>query len=143
MPYRFLEEHAISDVAFEAWGDTIEEMLQSAARALTNTMTEDVDKIERKITKEFDVEAANVEMLVFNFLQELIFFKDAERLLFSKFDLDVNEKEGRWHLSVKSYGEELSPEKHDLRADVKAVSFHNYRVEKTPGRWEADVILDV
>ena len=40
-------------------------------------------------------------------------------------------------------GEELNMVKHELLADVKAVTFHNFKVEETDGVWKAEVILDV
>jgi SHS2 domain-containing protein len=76
-------------------------------------------------------------------LQELVFYKDAELLLFSGYDLDISQGIGKWRLSATIRGEELSPEKHELGADVKAVSLHNFNVRKTAQGWRADVILDV
>ncbi len=143
MPYRYLEDVAIADVAFEAWGKTIEELFESSGFALTNAMIKDLGRIEQKVVKAFEVEASDVEMLLFNFLQELIFYKDAERLLFNRFDLDIEQKDGKWHLGVKAYGEEIDREKHELLADAKAIALHNFKVEETAEGWGAMVIVDV
>ncbi len=141
--YKYLEEVAIADVAFEAQGKNIEELFESSGFALTNAMIKDLSKIEQKVERSFEVEADDVEMLLFNFLQELIFYKDAERLLFNKFDLDIVQKEDGWLLSAKAYGEEIDREKHELLADVKAVALHNFKVEETVKGWRANVIVDV
>lgn len=141
--YKYLEEVAIADVAFEASGRTLDELFESSGFALTNAMIKDLSKIEQKIEKSFEVEAEDVEMLLFNFLQELIFYKDAERLLFNKFDLDIVQKEDGWLLSARAYGEEIDREKHELLADVKAVALHNFKVEETEKGWRASVIVDV
>ena len=144
MPYKFLEDTAISDVAFEARGKTLRELFESAALAVTGTMVEDVGKIKQKKTKSIEVEAENLEMLLFKFLQELIFYKDAELLLFNGFHFDIiGQKKDTWHLRAEAYGEEIDPQSHDLLADVKAVSLHNFVVEETPEGWRASVILDV
>jgi SHS2 domain-containing protein len=143
MPYRFLEDVAIADVAFEAEGGTLSELLESAGLALTGTMVRNMDKMERKVIKCFEIEAPEPEMLLYRFLQELVFLKDAERLLFSKFELDSVEGTTSWHLRVRAFGDEISPEKHELLADVKAVSFHNFSVRKMNAEWRAEVILDV
>ena len=45
MPYRYLEDIATADVAFEAWGDTLEEMFVAAADATMNVMVSDLDTI--------------------------------------------------------------------------------------------------
>ncbi len=143
MPYKYLEDVAIADVAFEAQGKTLDEVFESSGFALTNAMIKDLSKIEQRAEKSFEVEAEDVEMLLFNFLQELIFYKDAERLLFNKFDLDIVQKEGGWLLSARAYGEEIDREKHELLADVKAVALHNFKVEETEKGWKASVIVDV
>ncbi len=141
--YKYLEDVAIADVAFEAQGKTLEELFESSGFALTNAMIKDLSKIEQRAEKSFEVEAEDVEMLLFNFLQELIFYKDAERLLFNKFDLDIVQKEDGWLLSARAYGEEIDREKHELLADVKAVALHNFKVEETEKGWRASVIVDV
>ncbi len=143
MPYRYLEDVAIADVAFEARGNTIEELFESSGFALTNAMIKDLGRIEQKVVKAFEVEALDVEMLLFNFLQELIFYKDAEQLLFNRFDLDIAQKGDKWFLSAKAHGEEIDREKHELLADAKAVALHNFKVEETAEGWRALVIVDV
>src|SRR5512147_895563 len=128
MPYRYLEDVAIADVAFEAEGKTLVELFESAALAMTNTMILDMEKLERHVIRCFEVTAENPEMLLYRFLQELVYYKDAERLLFNKFELDPEQGIPSWHLRVRAFGEEISQEKHELLADVKAVSLHNFSV---------------
>ncbi len=143
MPYRFLEDVAIADVAFEARGKTLAELFTNAALAVTNTMVKDVKTVDRIVAKNVELEADSLEMLLYRFLQELVFFKDAELLLFSGYDVGVIREIGKWRLKAVLRGEELSPEKHELAADVKAVSLHNFKVQKMAKKWRAEVILDV
>ncbi len=142
MPYKFFDDIAIADVAFEATGKTIEQMFESAALAVTNTQVKDLKSVEQKNKKKIRVEADTVEMLLFNFLQELIFLKDAKLLLFNKFDIKI--KNGKKYvLDAVAYGEKLNMKKHELLVDVKAVSLHNFKVEKSKLGWKAEIILDV
>ncbi len=143
MSYRFLEDVAIADVAFEADGKTLVELFSNAALAVTNTMVKDVDTVAQNVVKNFSLEADDPEMLLYRFLQELVFYKDAELLLFSGYGLAISQEIGKWRLKASVRGEELSPEKHELGADIKAVSLHNFRVRKTAEGWQASVILDV
>ena len=46
-------------------------------------------------------------------------------------------------LEAKLSGEKIDTGKHNMIVDVKAVSFHMYKVEKTDDGWKAFVILDV
>ena len=78
MPYRYLEDIATADIAFEAWGGTVEEMFKAAAEATMNVMVEDLDTIASEKQKALSVEDEAIDLLLFQFLQELIFYKDAE-----------------------------------------------------------------
>src|SRR5512143_999399 len=114
MPYRYLDDIAVGDVAFEAEGKTLPELLESAALAMTNTMIRNMDAMEQTVIRCFEVTAENPEMLLYRFLQELVFYKDAEHLLFNKFELEAEHKAPLWHLRARAFGDEISPEKHEL-----------------------------
>ncbi len=143
MPYRYIEDIAMADVAFEAEGRTVKELFQAAAAAMTNTMIRDLETVRQSVMRSFILKAPSVEMLLYRFLQELIFYKDAERLLFSCYELDIDRKIPSGIIYVRAFGEEINPEKHELLADVKAISFHNFSVQRTADGWKASVIVDV
>ncbi|MBI4018314.1 MAG: archease [Candidatus Aenigmarchaeota archaeon] len=141
MPYKFLKDVAIADVAFEASGRTLKELFESAGLAVTNTMVRDLKKVRPKVTKTIKLRSDSLESLLFNFLQEIIFLKDAKQLLLSKFSVKIDEK--KLLLAGKASGEKLDMEKHELTVDVKAVTYHNFELKKEKNRWVARVILDV
>lgn len=141
MPYEFFDDVAVADVAFEATGKTLNEMFESAALAVTNTMVKDLDSVVRKTKKKIHVKANKLDMLLFRFLEEVVFYKDSEKLLLSKFSVDVDEK--KMELKCVAEGEELDVKKHELLVDVKAVTLHNFSVEKTKNGWSSRVILDI
>jgi len=143
MPYRYLEDVATADVAFEAWGASLEELFTAAADATMNVMVEDLATIEKKEERSFQVEDEAVDMLLFKFLQELIFYKDAQLLLLRIQSVTIDRQNAHLSLTATSYGEQLNPEKHSLNVDVKAVTLHRFRVEQTDRGWEASVILDI
>ena len=143
MPFRFHDELSSADVAFEAWGATQEELFIASAAALLRTMVEAPEEVARQVKLTFCLEDEDLDMLLWAFLQELIFFKDAERLLFCCYELDVEQGIPAWRMHVRASGEEIDPKKHELLADVKAVSFHNFSIERTAGGWRAAVVVDV
>lgn len=143
MSYYYRDDIAIADLAFDAEGGTVEEMFQSAATALTNAMVKDVQKVEQEVVKRFCIEGPDAEMLLYYFLQELLFFKDSERLLFQRYEVDIKRRIPDWQMHVRAFGAEIDPEKHELLADVKAVSLHNFSVKRTMKGWTANVIVDV
>lgn len=141
MSYKFFEDVAMADVAFEAVGDSLEEMFSSAGMAVTNTMVRDLSSVGLVEKRDFEVNAKSVEMLLFNFLQEIVFYKDSEKLLLSKFEIEIDEK--TVSLKCVARGDVLDMKKHDLVVDVKAVTMHGFQVENVGGRWRSQVILDI
>lgn len=143
MPYEYLDDIATADAAFVARGDSLEELFVSAADATMNVMVADLDTISPAECRTIQVENDAVDLLLFDLLQEIIFYKDAESLLLRITEINVSDCDGILRVSARAFGEEINPRKHDLIVDVKAVTFHHFRVEQAPGGWEATVILDI
>jgi len=80
MSYHYLEDIGTADIAFEATGRDLPELFTAAADATMNVMIDNLDAIESRETQQIELSDDNIEMLLFDFLQELIYFKDARRL---------------------------------------------------------------
>jgi SHS2 domain-containing protein len=147
MPYQYLKDMAVADVAFFATGKTLSEMFESAGLAVTNTMIKDLKKIKQKSRKKIEIEADTLEHLLFNFLQEFIFWKDKSQMLFSKVKVKVSEpsrKNKRYSLSAALSGEKMAKaHEKSLVVDVKAVTWHMFELKKKGDVWFCQVILDV
>ena len=143
MPYRYLEDISLADSAFEADGRTLPELFTSAALATTNVMVRNLEAVEAKVERSVALEADDVEQLLYKFLQEIIYYKDAEMLLFGKYDVSVHYVDGRYKLKAKFYGEKLDMTKHNLIVDVKAVTWHKFEVKQTQKGWKAVIVLDI
>jgi SHS2 domain-containing protein len=142
-PYRFREDVAMADAAFEAWGATLEELFAAAADATTNTMAENLEGIEDRQRRAIRIEEQSADLLLYRLLEELIYLKDAEGLLLRVPAVRIRHREGALLLEAEARGEPLDPSRHRLQADVKAVTLHRLRVERTPRGWEASVVLDI
>ncbi len=143
MPYRYLDNIAIADVAFEALGSTGEELFISAAAAVMNVMVEDLESIARREVRTLHCEASSYDMLLFRLLGELIYFKDAETLLLRIARVDIAKRDNILYLTAHAEGEEIDPARHELNVDVKAVTLHRLAFEHTDKEWKATVVLDV
>ena len=143
MPYHYLEEIGTADIAFEATGRDLPELFSDAADATMNVMIENLDAIEQRDMRHIELSNDKIDMLLFDFLQELIYFKDAERLLLRVRNVQVDEKDEIYFLITEATGEPLDAARHRQRADVKAVTLHDFSVEKENGGWKAQVLLDI
>ena len=139
--YRFLDNIAIADAAFEAWGKTLEDLFATCAAATFEVMG-DIRRVEQRETFKIKLEAEDVERLLFDFLSELIYIKDKDRMFFNAYSLKI--KEGKtWELEGELRGEMIDQKKHKVKLDVKAVTFHLFEVKKDRKNWKAKIILDV
>ena len=94
------------------------------------------DAIEPRQTRRIELQNDAVDMLLFDFLQELIYFKDAERLLLRAREIDIKKKGDVYSLKAAATGEPLDPARHQQRADVKALTLHDFHVERDESGWK-------
>ena len=143
MPYKFLEEIGTADIVFEATGRDLPGLFVAAADATMNVMIDNLDAIEPRETRQVELSNDQIDMLLFDFLQELIYFKDAKRLLLRACETQIDRKGEVYFLKSKVAGEQLDDIRHQQRADVKAVTLHGFSVEQRDGGWKARVLLDI
>jgi SHS2 domain-containing protein len=139
--YIFLDDIATADVAIESRGDTLEELFTASAMATFEVMA-DISSIQPKIKKTLHLENSEIDGLLFDWLAELIYLKDSEFMLFGKYDLKIT-KNTNYQLDAEILGEEINQSKHDLRCDVKAITFHLFEVYQKDGKWISRFILDI
>jgi SHS2 domain-containing protein len=139
--YIFLDDIATADVAIESRGDTLEELFAASAMATFEVMV-DISGIQPKSKKTLHLENSEIDGLLFDWLAELIYLKDAEFMLFGKYDIKIT-KNRNYQLDAEIFGEEINQSKHDLRCDVKAITFHLFEVYEKDGKWISRFILDI
>lgn len=149
MPYMYLEDRATADVAFKAWGVNLEELFRSCADALLAIMISNPELIHPSEEKIVELEADSIEILLHNFLQEILYFKDAYQLFMKVKEIEImstvtSSSQQSWLLKATFFGEAIELHKDDLLADIKGVTFHDFSIEnRKDGIWEATVVVDV
>ncbi len=134
-----LFEHT-ADIGVRGYGKTIEEAFEETAKAMTSILV-DLDTIEEKKTIKIEAEADTPEELLFEWLNEILAQIDIEGMIFKKFKITKlkNNK-----LEAELTGEQLSPEKHHTKTQVKAATYSQLKVYKDEnGRWISQCIVDV
>lgn len=128
-----------ADVAFIAYGKSLDELFANAALAMFEVMV-NTKQIKSKFKREVEAKAHDLQALLFAWLNELLVFYGAENLAFSRFEVEIDEK----NLEIKAscYGEKIDPERHETRTEVKAATMHKLKVEKNK-IWKARIILDI
>ena len=143
MPYEYLDDAVTSDITFRACGRDINDLFRAAADATTNTMVASLDTIKPEVARTVSVDADALDLLLMRFLDELVYYKDAEGLLLRAVEVRVQQIDHIHRAAGELRGQPLNPDTHDLVADVKAVTLHGLHVKRTAAGWEAQVTLDV
>lgn len=139
--YRFLDDVAIADVAFEAWGADLADLLSAAGEATFAVMA-DLTSVPAELTRRVRLEALDPETLLFAWLEELIYRKDVDVAVFSRFAVKVTEGPPL-RLEATCIGAPIRQDHMRMRADVKAVTYHLFSVERGEDGWRARVVLDI
>jgi SHS2 domain-containing protein len=143
MPYRFLDDIATADVAFEVWGTNREELFVAAAEALLRTMVDDPVHVLAQEELPIVIEQQELDLLLFDFLNELVYLKDARKMLLHVPTVRIESEGGGFALHGTARGEGLDPRRHHLQVDVKAATLHRLQVWREGEVWRATVVLDV
>jgi protein archease len=130
--------HHESDIGVRGFGSTREKAFEQAALALTAVITGEQIKPETRV--EISLEEADLEFLFADWLNALIFEIATRSMLFSKFEVEIDE--GR--LRAQVWGEPVSVEKHHPAVEVKGATFTELSVKEIPGGgWMAQCVVDV
>jgi SHS2 domain-containing protein len=137
LSFRILEHTA--DIGFEAFGSTLPEVFENAARALAHLIAEPANV---KPTAEIRIEVlgANAPDLLVNWLSEILFQHDAEGWLFRDFRVENLDDHAITGIAL---GEKFDQARHQANLMVKAVTYHQLALQQTAGGWRAQVYLDI
>jgi len=139
--YKFLDNVATADVAFEVESDNLDQLFSESAQVLFQVMA-DLSAVESKVDKVVELDADSVDKLLFDWLSELVYLKDKDYFLFSKFEVNIVGN-GKFSLKAHLQGEPINLDRHNLKVDVKAVTYHMFYLKKENGLWRARIVLDI
>lgn len=141
MPIETLDHTA--DVGFTVEAASLASLYAQAAMALTDAVT-DVAAVRPVLLRRVRVTADDRELLLVEWLEELVYYLDAELLVFSRADVELQDDGGGGLvLTATLHGETYDPERHPAKVAVKGVTYHGLEVRRDGERWRARVILDV
>ncbi|AUB55828.1 MAG TPA: archease [Methanobacterium subterraneum] len=131
-----------ADVGFRAYGQDLNDAFGNAALAMFEVMT-DTSQVKPKVIREILVESEDEKALLYDWLSELLFIHDYEGLVFSQFTVTIQQKDPEtFNLSAVVWGEEFNQATHEVRDEVKAVTFHLMEIVKEENRCTLQVIVD-
>lgn len=131
-------EHT-ADIGLRAFGSNMAEAFINAARGMLSLITEP-DSIREVLSRDIHITAPDREVLLVEWLNELIFYFDSENLLFNKFEITrLNETE----LQAKAYGEKVEKTRHILKMGIKSTTYYLLKVEQIEEEYRVQVLFDI
>ncbi len=135
--YKLLDHTA--DIGIIVSGKDVSEAFDNAAYAMFDILA-DIDKVEETDSLDLQVSAASVEELLVAWLDELLYIYETERFICSRFVInDISDTS----LNASVFGEKIDPTRHEIKTEIKSVTYHQLKVERPDDGWKAQVIFDV
>ncbi len=131
-------EHT-ADLGLRVRAAGLDELFAEAARGLFSVMLANPDAVRTSEEVSFSLGGENVEELLHDWLAELLYTFHAQRLALAEFHANVEAST----LTATARGEPIDLERHEIDVEVKAITWHELKVEQCDGGWMAEVIVDI
>jgi SHS2 domain-containing protein len=133
-----LFEHT-ADLGLRVQAKSLDELLTEAARGLLAMFLANPEAVQPLQTRAISLTADDPSYLLFDWLTELLYAFETEKLLLADFDVTLDGSQ----LTANCRGELMDASRHHLEHEVKAITYHGLRVEQTADGWHAEVIVDI
>lgn len=128
-----------ADMGIRGFGRTKEEAFAQAALAITAIIT-DPQTVEPKERVEITCREQEDDLLLFDWLNALLYEMATRHVLFSRYDITIAGE----RLKATAWGESIDIARHQPAVEVKAATFADLKVRREKdGNWVAQCIVDV
>lgn len=135
--YTLLDHTA--DIGIEVWGDTKKDALAATVEAMFDLIA-DNDSVAELEEKNIAVSGADTADMLINLLREALYLFHGKSWLCKTCEILEMEEE---KITARLQGESYDAKKHQLKMEIKAVTYHTLKIEKRDQGWRARVIFDV
>ncbi len=126
--FRYHEHTA--DITIECWGPTMEAAFEQAAVATFEVIV-DTSTVEAIDMEEIRVEGIDLEELLVEWVGQLIALIDLTERFYSRFEVTrIAEEDGRMGLVGRAWGETIDLSRHDVRTEVKAMTYADMSIKE-------------
>lgn len=127
-----------ADIGFKAYGESLNESFENAGLAIFNIIS-DTSNVEPKKEISFKIRSEDEISLLYDFLEELLFYHEIEFMLFSEFHVEIDDM---LQLRATIRGEAIDWDRHERKTEIKAITYHKMDVRKTD-IFEVQAIVDL
>ncbi|HEX7032015.1 MAG TPA: archease [Nitrososphaera sp.] len=138
--FRYLDH--MTDAVIEAYGETLEEAFENAARGLNDTMI-DLKTVVPETEVRITASGHDLHSLLFDWLDKVMLVLVADGIVMSEFSTKINKQNGDYLLEGVARGEKLNLDKHHYKVEIKAVTYHEMEVRQEKGKATVRFLLDL
>lgn len=142
MEKQFVYFDATADIGFKAYGNSLEESFENSAMAMFNIIS-NTNSISPSKELKFSITSEDEVSLLYDFLEQLLFLHEVEFMLFSQFNVRIQELNNEYKLDAAIKGEDINWKIHERGTEVKAVTFHQMQISLKNETYKTKVILDL
>jgi SHS2 domain-containing protein len=128
-----------ADLGIRVFAPDRETLFADAARGLVAASVENPESIQPTIVHAIAIRGTEIDLLLFDWLNELLFRFEADGFIASQFQVTFTDS----GLSATVRGEPFDSARHELTREVKAVTYHGLFVRPTGDGWHAEFIVDI
>jgi SHS2 domain-containing protein len=138
--YNFIEHPA--DIAVALTAETLEKLFETGAEAWKASVMENSST---EIPFEFLIqnEANSLEELLVEFLSELNFMLVSKKLVYSKIKSITIEEKNNFKINAALYFEDFNQSWHQLKSEIKAVTYHQMKIQRKDNIYTTKLIFDI
>ena len=125
-----------ADILIRVHAGSLEELFSESAAAMMTVMYGNPENGNER--REIAVSSSDISLLLVDFLSELLFVSESERLVFSECRVTLA---GSTLLAVLT-GERFDPGRHG-GTEVKGISYSGVAIEQQPSGYQVDILFDV
>ena len=128
-----------ADIGIRGYGNTIEMAFSQAATAMMAAIC-DVSRVKPMIRQDIYCEAPDHDLLLVDWLNELVYVIAVKHMLFSQFDVNIENSS----LKATAWGEPIDISRHQPAVEVKGATYTELKVNRdSNGKWMAQCVIDV
>lgn len=130
-----------ADVRIRVSGDDHAGLLRGAVLGMASLIA-DTNNIESRESVTVEASGETPEELLVHLLGEVLYVHYTRRLVFSDAEVEIPD-DGALRARCALRGEAYDPSRHELGYDIKAVTYHNLKIESAGDRLSAEIVFDV
>lgn len=131
-----------ADIGIRVRAKSLPALLTDAARGLFSLIVTDPGAVQPVEEMRLRINGDDPEYLLFDWLSELLFLFDTRHLVPAEIEVHVDEHRLQG-LDAIVRGERIEPGARRLDHEIKAITYHGLKVDRTTDGWFAEVIVDV